>query len=204
MLVSPIDGTVGALDVAVGDDVAGGSPVPAAVVVAATRGYQLEVPVEEGDIARVAVGNPVTVTPDGTGTAIEGSVAAVGLLPVGTTPGAATYEVTIALPGATGPYPAGQGASAAIELADVTGVLTVPTSAVHTDGASSAVDVLRGDAVEPVPVRVGAVGPLRTEVLSGLAAGDEVVIADPSRPLPTPGLTNFGGLRSGSRSQGGG
>ncbi|WP_214407637.1 efflux RND transporter periplasmic adaptor subunit, partial [Pseudonocardia lacus] len=204
VLVSPIDGTVGALDLQVGDTVVGGSPAPQVVVVAASRGYQLEVPVDEGDIARVAVGNPVTVTPDGSGDAIEGSVAAVGLLPAGSTGSAVTYEVTIALPGATGPFPAGQGASVAIRLADVTGVLTVPTSAVHTDGATSAVAVLRGDAVEPVPVRVGAVGPVRTEILSGLAAGDEVVIADPSRPLPTPGLTNLGGLRSGSRSQGGG
>jgi hypothetical protein len=159
--------------------VAGGSSAPQAVVVAAGRGYQLG------------------------GAPVQGSVAAVGLLPSGSAGTAVTYEVTIALPGVPGPYPAGQGASAAIQLADVAGVLTVPTSAVHTDGSTSTVDVLRGESVDLVPVQVGAVGPVRTEIVSGLAAGDEVVIADPSQPLPAPGL-NFGGLRSGSRNQGGG
>jgi multidrug efflux pump subunit AcrA (membrane-fusion protein) len=158
------------------------------VVVAATRGYQVEVSVGETDVARVAVGNPVVVTPDGGGQPVEGTVAAVGLLPDASSGGSVTYEVTIALPGATGPYPAGQGAAVAIRLADVTGVLTVPTSAVRTTGADSTVEVLRGDVVGPVPVQVGAVGPQRTEIVSGLAPGDRVVVADPSRPLPTPNL----------------
>jgi multidrug efflux pump subunit AcrA (membrane-fusion protein) len=203
VLVSPIDGIVGTLDLAVGDTVSGGATTPQVVVVAATQGYQVEVSVSEADVARVAVGNPATVTPDGTGVPIAGSVAAVGLLPDGTTGTAVTYEVTIALPGAVGPYPAGQGAAVAIQLADVAGVLTVPTSAVHTDGVTSTVGVLRGELTELVPVQVGAVGPQRTEIVSGLAAGDRVVIADPSQPLPTVGLSNLGGLRGGNRQGGG-
>ncbi|HZG92819.1 MAG TPA: hypothetical protein VEZ42_21620, partial [Pseudonocardia sp.] len=202
VLASPVDGTVGLLDLAVGDRVTGRAGAVQAVVIPPTRGYQVEVSVGEADVARVAVGNPVTVTPDGGGAPVEGSVASIGLLPTSSAAGPATYPVTIALPGATGPYPAGQGAAASIRLADVVGTLTVPTSAVHTDGAERTVDVLRDGEVRPVPVRVGAVGAVRTEIVSGLAAGDVVVVADPSQPLPTTGFGGLGGLRGGSGSRG--
>ena len=158
--------------------------------------------VSESDVARVAVGNPVTVTPDGSDAPIEGVVSAVALLPTTSSSGAVSYALTIALPGVTGPYPAGQGAAVAIRLAAVTNVLTVPTSAVHTDGPAQLVDVLRDGAVHQVPVEVGAVGAARTEIVSGLAAGDQVVIADPSRPLPSLDISTLRG--GGGRGGGGG
>jgi hypothetical protein len=193
VLTTPVDGTVGLLDLDVGQQVSGSSEAVQAVVIAPTRGYQVDVSVSETEVARVAVGNPVTVTPDGGAPAIDGLVSAIGLLPTTSTTGAVTYPVTIALPGVTGPYPAGQGASVAIRLADVAGALTVPTSAVRTDGTSSTVDVLRDGVSSPVQVEVGAVGPIRTEIVDGLSPGDQVVIADPSRPLPSADLSRLGG-----------
>lgn len=189
-LTSPIDGTVGALNLQPGQKVSGAGTAQV-VVVGAARGFQVQATVGEGDVARLAVGNTVTVTPDGATAPIDGKVTSIGILPTTATTGAVTYPVTIALPAGTGPFPAGQGAAVAIEVADVAGVLTVPTSAVHTAGAQRTVEVVRGGRAVPVEVQVGAVGATRTEITSGLAAGDEVVLADPSRPLPTTGLSGL-------------
>ena len=62
--------------------------------------------------------------------------------------------------------------------------LTVPTSAVHVDGAATTVTVLRDGEPVVVEVTTGAVGSELTEILEGLAAGDEVVLADLTQSLP--------------------
>jgi len=69
--------------------------------------------------------------------------------------------------------------------------VTVPTSAVHSRGAASFVDVLRGGAPTPVRVTIGAVGPIVTQVTAGLSPGDQVELADLSLPLPTNNLPNI-------------
>lgn len=195
-LTSPIDGTIGALTLQPGQKVSGAGAAQV-VVVGAARGYQVQATVGEADVARLAAGNTVAVVPDGAAAPIEGTVTTIGILPNSATTGAVSYPVTIALPAGSGPFPAGQGAAVAIQVADVAGVLTVPTSAVHTTGAVRTVEVIRGGRAVPLEVQVGAVGATRTEITSGLVAGDVVVLADPSRPLPTTGglsgLSRIGG-----------
>jgi multidrug efflux pump subunit AcrA (membrane-fusion protein) len=78
-------------------------------------------------------------------------------------------------------------------------VVTVPTSAVTEVGAGRAtVDVLdRGRPITTV-VTVGIVGGSRTSIVSGLEAGQRVVLADLDAALPTTDSANqrgFGGLR---------
>ena len=62
--------------------------------------------------------------------------------------------------------------------------LAVPTSAVTTIGDRHVVTVLDGTTTEPVPVEVGVVGDVWTEITDGLRAGQEVVLADLAEPLP--------------------
>ena len=60
----------------------------------------------------------------------------------------------------------------------------MPTSAVRTTDGVTTVTVLPNDG-DPVDVEVeaGAVGAERTEILSGLSAGDVVVLADLAAPV---------------------
>jgi hypothetical protein len=55
-------------------------------------------------------------------------------------------------------------------------VLTVPNSAVRRQGTRSTVTVLGFDGPRTVEFQPGVVGDDRTQVLSGLSAGDEVVV----------------------------
>src|SRR6202020_3661589 len=72
------------------------------------------------------------------------------------------------------------------------------------------VTVLQAGKLERVRVVVGAVGPVLTQVTSGLTVGEQVVLADLSTPLPTNtnpfaarSLTTGGGGFGGARTGGG-
>jgi HlyD family secretion protein len=83
-------------------------------------------------------------------------------------------------------------ASVAITVKAVHGVLTVPNSAV-SDGTAT---VLPAGKPVRTQVQTGAVGPLATEVTSGLKAGQQVVLADLGAALPANSTTTtrgFGG-----------
>src|SRR5205807_104167 len=72
-------------------------------------------------------------------------------------------------------------------------VLTVPTSAVHTLGSRSVVNVLQGGKSIPHTVTTGATDAARTQITSGLTAGDQVVLANLSASLPSSNSTRPGG-----------
>jgi HlyD family secretion protein len=149
----------------------------------------------------VQVGDAATVTPSGSSAPLSGQVVSVGLLASSGTSGSAGYPVTIGLTGNDQQLFAGQSASVSIMLAHVSSALTVPSSAVHTAGANHSVTVLRNGTASNVRVTVGAIGPTRTQVLSGLNPGDQVVLAELSQPLPT---TNIQNLRRAAGGGGGG
>lgn len=112
-------------------------------------------------------------------------------------------------PGRSGLF-TGASASVAIVTQQVADVVTVPSSAVHTVGSNSFVSEQRGGRVLLTRVAVGAVNDALTQVTSGVAVGDTVVLANLNTPLPSSNTTNrglagaggFGG--SGFRGGGGG
>jgi multidrug efflux pump subunit AcrA (membrane-fusion protein) len=70
----------------------------------------------------------------------------------------------------------GQTAQAAVLTTELDDVLSVPNSAVHHEGNRTTVTVLGFDGPRTVEFQPGLVGDERTQVLSGLTAGDEVVV----------------------------
>ena len=84
------------------------------------------------------------------------------------------------------------GASVAIEVGTARNVLTIPISALHTTGTRHTVDLYRDGGVTTQPVVIGVVGAERVQIKSGLAAGDRVVLADVSAPLPSDNNAPFG------------
>jgi multidrug efflux pump subunit AcrA (membrane-fusion protein) len=155
------------------------------------------VPVPLAKLPSIKVGQEATVNPPGLG-ALKGAVSQVALLPSSSTGNASstvTYDVTITLPDTPQTLATGTYATATITTAAASNVLTVPVSAIPSvTSASAQVTVLKNDTATPTAVTVGAVGGGLAEIRSGLSAGDQVVIADASAPLPTNNSNNVRGL----------
>jgi RND family efflux transporter MFP subunit len=177
-LTAPIAGTVASVSAAAGDPVSAGSPV---VVLLGSGAAVVEASVPVERIAEVAVGQAVTVTPSG-GRGLAGEVTRIGKL-ADDSADAVAYPVTVTVDEPGSALPAGSTARADIVVGSATGVLTVPTSAVH----GRTVTVLAGEQATQRDVTLGAVGPLRTEITGGLTAGERVVLADLDEPLPSAG-----------------
>jgi RND family efflux transporter MFP subunit len=215
-LVSPINGTIGALDLAKGTAVqAGSSSSTPSVVVIGTGGYEVSTTVSDLDLDQVKVGSSVHATPDESGQEVDGTVTSIGILPTtsgstssSTSGGSATYPVTIALADESLDLHSGTSADVAIVLARATSAVTVPTSAVHRLGTGSFVYVVRNGKESTVRVTLGAVGRELTQVTDGLQNGDQVVLANLDASIPTSTASTRTGRSTsgfgGSSSVGGG
>jgi RND family efflux transporter MFP subunit len=179
-VVSPIAGTVVAVNVAPGTAATAGSSTQT-IVVAGVGGFEASTTVSLDDVPSLKIGQHATVTADGATTAIAGSIVSISAVPASST--STNYRVVIALPAdATGLLNGAIG-SVAIMTGTAAGV-AVPTSAVTTTGAIHTVRVLEGTVVQTVPVQVGVVGDTWTQITSGLQAGQQVVLAAVDEPLP--------------------
>lgn len=185
-LTSPISGKIASQPF-----VAGASSGTSSIVIVAPGAVQVTVNVPATSLSSLKVGQPAAVTPDGSTAASSGTVAAIGLLPTSSSSGSTTaypVQILVAKPGSA--FVEGAAALVAITVKTVHAVLTVPNSAL-SDGAVMVLS--QGKAVQ-TRVQTGAVGPLTTEVTSGLKAGQQVVLADLGATLPANSTTTPRGL----------
>jgi hypothetical protein len=160
------------------------------------HGYQLVVPLSESEISGVHVGQIATVTVE----ALEGRkfAAEVVSLPVlsTTSSGVVSYDVTFQLDQVEPALKPGMSATAEVVVKQAEGV-NVPTSAISADS----VTVERSGKQVRQRVVTGLAGNTSTIVLSGLKAGETVV-------LPAASTTSSSGAsltsKLGSRLGGGG
>jgi HlyD family secretion protein len=198
-LVTPISGTVAAVDLVAGQTVSADSTSDD-ILVTGPSGYDVTVSVPVTDIASLKVGDPASVVPDGVSTTLPATVTSIGLAPTSDT---SDYPVTLALSGASPALHDGSSSSVSIVLASASSVLSVPTSAIHVSGTSHTVTVLRNGKTSSVKVGVGVVGSVLTQITSGLTAGEQVVLANLSEGVPTSNAPTFtsreltGGLSGG-------
>jgi multidrug efflux pump subunit AcrA (membrane-fusion protein) len=178
-LVSPISGTVVTVSVTPGAAEAAGA---AAFVIAGLDAYEVVAQVPVTDLPQLKTGQRASVLPDGTSTPLSGSVVSIGLIP-DSTGSPVTYPVTIGLAGQPSGLLPGSYAGVTITTARSSGV-SVPTSAVHRSGHQATVIVYAGDKARVAKVTVGTVGPVMTRIIAGLRAGEQVVLANLSQPLP--------------------
>jgi HlyD family secretion protein len=140
--------------------------------------FQLIVPFEESDAARIAVNQQVEVSVDAV-PGLRAPATVLAIAPTGTpSSGIVEYNATIVLREGSDPrLRDGQTALADVITESVDNVLRVPSAAVRRDGSSTIVDV-RGPDNQPVPTPfdAGAVGDEYTQVLSGLREGQELLL----------------------------
>jgi multidrug efflux pump subunit AcrA (membrane-fusion protein) len=185
VLTTPIAGTVATVALSAGQAVSAGSP-SATIMVIGPGQKKIETTVGIADIDLVRQGDPVRVTVDGVTGTIPGRVTTIGILnSTGTSGTTTTYPVTVLLDTTTRALYDGAGATLAIDVGSRRNVLTVPISAVHTAAFGSVVDVYRDGKITAARVRTGIRGVDAVEVTSGLQAGQQVVLAVVSEPIPS-------------------
>jgi multidrug efflux pump subunit AcrA (membrane-fusion protein) len=196
-LTTPIAGTVAAVSIAAGDAVSASS-TSAVITVIGDDGYLVSTSVSLSQVDLVEVGQEATVDLTSVDQQVTGTVTSIGILSTSSTSDPA-YTVELALDAGDLTLFNGSSAQVSIAVASSGETLTVPTSAVHVDGTTATVQVLRDGSPVDVEVERGAVGTELTEITSGLSEGDVVVLADLSQQLSSgdeetsSGLTGLGG-----------
>lgn len=188
-LTSPLTGTVASVGVTPGQNVSADSS-SAQIVVIGPQSYQVSTSISVTDVSEVSVGDKANVTLDGQGGQLVGQVTGVGPAPVSSS--STDYPVVISLPAGSQGLFDGASASVSIVVGVATGVVTVPTSAVHELGRFTSVTELNNGKTDNVDVTLGAMGGTLTQVSSGVKAGATIVLANLAEALPTNSTTGPG------------
>jgi HlyD family secretion protein len=178
-LTAPFSGTVGTVTGNAGEMLPPGASAAAAIMTLVdTRQIRVDVAVDEADVAKVQLGQEVALTFDALPRQrVPGRVQVVA--PTATVQqGVVTYVVQIHVDpaDAQGVKP-GMTATANIVTSRKEDAILVPNRALKMDGNSAAVEVIGQDGKPALRrVETGLVNDEFTEIVSGLAAGEQVVM----------------------------
>jgi HlyD family secretion protein len=139
--------------------------------------FQVVMAYTETDAAGIAPGQKVRLTFDAVpDLELTGSVLSVS--PTATAiSGVISYYVTVVLPKGDPRLKSGMTAQAEVLTKEVPGVLAVPGAAVRTQNGTSVVTVLDPNGTQrTVTVQTGATGDGKTQILSGVTEGQQVVL----------------------------
>lgn len=173
-LAAPRAGTVTALHVQPGEWAALGQPV---VVLNDLSSLEVNIHLDETDVARIKVGYPVAITLDAfSDVEISGRVENIAPVAI-VQSGVVLYPVTIQLDGmADLPLRSGMTANVSILVENRDKTLLVPLRAIETEGEQAYIWRVTPEGSERVEITLGLLTNTEAEILSGLAAGDEVVV----------------------------
>lgn len=168
-LTAPLSGTVISVGAGAGQAV---SPSTAIVTVADLSKMEVDAQVNEVDIPMLKAGQVVAITVSAfSGQTFGGKVTNISFTPA-TSQNVVTYPVTVAINDTKGLLRQGMTASISVLVAQVDNVLYLPTEAI-----SGGRVLLKGSTkISAVPVQTGLVGDTTTQILSGLSAGQTVVV----------------------------
>jgi multidrug efflux pump subunit AcrA (membrane-fusion protein) len=211
-LSSPADGTVATLNGVVGQSVAGGGSAAPSTSAATGTGsaastssssafltltnlstLQVKAGLSETDSAKVKVGQPATVTL----AALPNAGLAAHVASIDSTAtvvsNVVTYNAVLLLDRTADGVKPGMTASVTIVTAERPSALHVPTAAVRGTGNNTSVTILSGGKQTVTPVVVGLRGDDSVEILSGVKAGDQVVISSGASATATGSNATTGG-----------
>jgi HlyD family secretion protein len=207
MIKSPISGTVLQLASQQGETLAAGLSAPTLIIVADLNRLQVDAFVDETDIGKIKIGQPVDVRVDAYAKrVIPGKVMKVAS---GSTiqQGVITYDVTIGITDPKHQLKPDMTASVVIQTGKREGVLLVPSEAVKVSTRGSTVNVVTvkegKKTATPHKVKTGGSDGQFVEVREGLNEGDTIVLAgmdDGSKKGPGGGPQSpFGPKRGGGK-----
>jgi multidrug efflux pump subunit AcrA (membrane-fusion protein) len=135
----------------------------------------MTVSVSEDDISSVKVGQMATVSITAlSGVELAGHVSSIS--PIGSdSSGVVTYDVTVSVTQSNSKVLPGMSATASIVTAQAQGV-TISNQAITGSGSDASVELLKNGKAVATPVVVGLKGSSRSQIVSGLKAGDEAQV----------------------------
>lgn len=178
-LVAAFDGRIARVHVQAGESAGPQTPV---VTLVDDDQFTIEADIDESDIGWIEVGQAVDVILDAfPGQTLAGTVVSISPL-ADVDSGIVSYRVAIESDTSNLLLRSGMTANAEIVREQREGALRVPNLAISFDPVSGAKYVTRqsGEAVEVVQITTGLVTAEFSEVLSGLAEGDELVVSSTS------------------------
>ena len=199
-LRAPISGTIAQVSGSVGETVSGGSSSggdsegsalgatgeesgggtsEAFIVLAQLHRLKMEVSFSEADIGKVREGQTATVAIDSMeGTELAGKVTKLSVLPSEGSSSVVEYPATILLTQSAKGLRAGMSASAEVVVEQVKNALTVPSEAISQAAGGKSVTVEEDGKEVTKTVTTGLVGDETTEVMSGVKAGQTLVLPE--------------------------
>ncbi len=173
-LTAGFSGLIVSIDKNVGEEVQAYDPVGA---IADPTQLQVEATISESDASSVGLGQAASVGLDGfPGQKLTGKVKEIASRP-SIFQGQSVYRIVIAFDEASKvPATIRMGADISLILQIRNDTLVVPTRAVLLDGSRRYVTVVRGDNPQRVEVKVGLTNDTQSEILSGLAEGDVILV----------------------------
>ena len=183
-ITSPMDGVILSRDVELGDAVSSilvmGSTATLIMTIGDTTQVYVQGKVDESDIGKVYMGQPARIKVESfKDKTFQGKVTKIAPLGV-EKDNVTTFEVRVSIDNPGGELKANMTANAEILLEEHKGVLTVPEQSVIYDkdrnGSVEVPDPSQKKGRRKVSIKAGISNGTRTEVLSGLNAGDTVIL----------------------------
>ena len=193
---APLPSTSGSTSSSSGGGSAGASSF---MVLGNVSGLQVIAPFAEADAARLAANQTATITFDAVANlSVPAHVLAIAS---GATviSNVTNYYATLVIDQLDSRLKPGMTANASVVVQQATNVLMLPNSAITRLGSVSFVNVLGKDGKTQTrqQIQTGATGDQSTEIVSGLSAGDRVVLPQLKAPTGAAGGRGFGGGGSG-------
>ncbi|MHB8143625.1 MAG: efflux RND transporter periplasmic adaptor subunit [Thermoleophilia bacterium] len=191
-----------------GSGSSGSGSSSAAMVIDDLNSEDATVQVSEVDVTRIAVGQKASLSFDAIdGLSLTGKVEQISA--AGTvSSGVVNYSVTVGFDTSDPRIKPGMSVTADITTAVDQDVITVPNSALKSQGSSHYVQVMKNGSPVQQPVNIGIANDADTEITSGLNAGDTIVVQtiNPSASSSSGSSSGGGGfnLGGGGAFRGGG
>lgn len=163
-----------------------------ALVITGDKKIQATIQVGQTDILKVKNGQNVSIKPDAySNTSFKGKVARVDEIGT-TTQGVTTYTVYIDILNSNKTLLSGMTMDADITTKELDDVLTVPSSAIVLYKGGKAVRVLNEkNEVTYIPVKIGIRGENKTQVISGIDEGKEIIVSLSNEQVKRPSGFGF-------------
>jgi len=147
----------------------------AAFVIVGTDSWKVNVTVDDAQIGLIAVGDQAQLAVTSSTEPLFGTISSIGLISTATGE-TASYPVVVTVTGTPTGLHDGTSATVTLIYAQLTDVLTVPSAAIHMTNGQPTVEKVSGDQQVSTPVEIGDSDGTNTQITSGLAEGDEVVV----------------------------
>ena len=197
-MTSPINGVVASVALTVGQQVSGGSgsgnggsgngssnasnssnssnsSASAEILVISTNSWLVNTSVDDTQIGLLAKGDQAQIAIGSSTTPVYGTVTSVGMIATSSS-GVASYPVVVTVTGSPSGLHSGATATVTLIYHQLTDVLTVPTAAVHLGNGQPYVLQSKNGKQVSTPVTIGLASGGQTQIVAGLAEGDQVLV----------------------------